>query len=153
MLSKAQAMHIRYTGSFRPFALSSSAEKELGMRNRAAFLQWVGRMSPPNLPFFIVHLECGDLVIIVISEEEFHDGVIVDCGGTPGERGRRCPCSRWWGCGGSDSEALQLLGCDILDDSDRFKLLAFFLLSALCQDVAEKHLCAYHSWFFGTAAT
>ena len=45
------------------------------------------------------------------------------------------------------------LGCDrdILDD--RFKFLAFFLLSALCQDVAEKHLCAYHSWFFGTAAT
>ena len=45
------------------------------------------------------------------------------------------------------------LGCDrdILDD--RFKLLAFILLSALCQDVAEKHLCAYHSWFFGTAAT
>ena len=75
------------------------------MRNRAAFLQWVGRMSPPSLPFYIVHLECGDLVIIVISEEEFHDGVVVGCGGTPGERGRRCPCSRWRGSSASGGSA------------------------------------------------
>jgi hypothetical protein len=52
-----------------------------------------GWKSPSILPFLIVRLECGDLVIRVIgSGEEFRGAV--GCGSSSGERGRRWPRSR-----------------------------------------------------------